>query len=296
VVNQRLETGRLWARVERTTERAMRSGALQPIPTGCDYVEHQGVRFIVRVVDYLKRERRQADRPAAAPSGLQANPFLPHDEELFVDHVSTTHLCVLNKFNVVDHHLLIVTREFEHQESALTLNDFEALWLCMAEYDALGFYNAGVVAGASQPHKHLQMVPLPLAPDGPATPVDPLVQAALAGGGPAAAPGLPFRHLLARLEPATPQRMARRSLDLYRSMLDAAGVWPKKRDAADARPAPYNLLATRRWMMLVPRSREHYETVSVNALGFAGALLARDEAERDLLVERGPMTALCEVA
>jgi len=38
------------------------------------------------------------------------------------------------------------------------------------------FYNAGRVAGASQARKHLQLVPLPLAPEVPApTPLEPLI-------------------------------------------------------------------------------------------------------------------------
>ena len=36
------------------------------------------------------------------------------------------------------------------------------------EFASLAFCNGGVEAGASQPHKHLQRVPLPLAPEGPA--------------------------------------------------------------------------------------------------------------------------------
>ena len=43
--------------------------------------------------------------------------------------------------------------------------------------------------------------------------------------------------------------------------------------------APYNLLATRRWMLLVPRSRDCFDSVPVNALGFAGSLFVRDEAQ-----------------
>jgi len=60
--------------------------------------------------------------------------------------------------------------------------------------------------------------------------------------------------------------------------------------------APYNLLATRRWLLLVPRSREHYRSISVNAMGFAGSLFVRDEAELALVEETGPMSLLQEVA
>ncbi len=60
-------------------------------------------------------------------------------------------------------------------------------------------------------------------------------------------------------------------------------------------PGPYNLLVTRDWMLLVPRSAEAYESISVNALGFAGSLLVRDERELELVCERGPMAVLREV-
>ncbi len=49
-------------------------------------------------------------------------------------------------------------------------------------------------------------------------------------------------------------------------------------------------------MLLVPRLREHFETISVNALGFAGSLLARDEREMALLIRTGPMAVLRHVA
>jgi ATP adenylyltransferase len=41
----------------------------------------------------------------------------------------------------------------------------------------------------------------------------------------------------------------------------------------------YNLLFTHDWMLLVKRSTEFFGTISVNALGFAGGLLARDDQE-----------------
>ncbi len=57
----------------------------------------------------------------------------------------------------------------------------------------------------------------------------------------------------------------------------------------------YNLLLTRRWMMVVPRTRERWGPVSVNAVGFAGLLLARGDAG-EALSEAGPLTALRTVA
>ena len=56
------------------------------------------------------------------------NPFAPYDEALWVDSLSTTHMLLLNKFNVVAHHVLIVTRRFEKQTDPLNLQDLEATW------------------------------------------------------------------------------------------------------------------------------------------------------------------------
>jgi ATP adenylyltransferase len=60
--------------------------------------------------------------------------------------------------------------------------------------------------------------------------------------------------------------------------------------------APYNLLCTRDWMLLVPRSREFFEGVSINAIGFAGGLLVRNREQLAILRDRGPMAALRETA
>ena len=67
---------------------------------------------------------------------------------MYVADLSATHVGLLNKFYVVPHHLLIVTRHFESQESSLTPADFQTLWSCLAEYNSLGFYNSGAAAGA----------------------------------------------------------------------------------------------------------------------------------------------------
>jgi sulfate adenylyltransferase (ADP) / ATP adenylyltransferase len=102
---------------------------------------------------------------------------LPYDAALFVADVGAEHVCLLNKFNVVDHHLLIVSRDFVHQDRPLEVADFAVWWRCLNEYDSLGFYNGGARAGASQPHRHLQLVPLPLADSGPRIPLESLLDA-----------------------------------------------------------------------------------------------------------------------
>lgn len=60
--------------------------------------------------------------------------------------------------------------------------------------------------------------------------------------------------------------------------------------------APYNLLVTPQWMLLVPRTLERVEGISVNALGFAGSLFVRDTAQMQIVRRLGPMTVLERVA
>jgi sulfate adenylyltransferase (ADP) / ATP adenylyltransferase len=292
-----LARGTLWSAMLRQTRRALRRGALRPIATRQETVVDGGVRFLVRVVSSLARkdEDRRLHAHPSAGLGTQANPFLPHDPELFVADISDTHQALLNKFNVLDHHLLIVTRAFEDQETLLTIRDFTALWVCMAEYEALGFYNGGTVAGASQRHKHLQMVPLPLAPGGPDVPIRGLLDAVPRGETIGRVPGLPFAHAFCWLPSGMcddPAAAARTSGALYRALLDASGLGTRDRLHAGRQSGPYNLLVTRRWMLLVPRSQECVAGVSVNALGFAGSLFVRNAEQMETVKRRGPMAVL----
>ncbi len=271
----------------------LHSGALQPIPTEFQYVEDGGIRFLVRIVQRLARKPRSADRepPSTAP---RRNPFLPYDPELYVADASPTHVCLLNKFNVVDDHLLIVTRAYEDQETPLTRRDFAAWWKCLAEYEGLGFYNSGTVAGASQPHKHLQIVPLPLDAAGPALPIAPAIEDGRGCGGVQGLAAIPFPHAFAALQAgrtAGPVEAAEEALDRYRQLLPAVGVTLP--GSADERVAkPYNLLVTRHWMLVVPRLHECFQSISCNALAFAGAFLVRDEPQLELLQRYGPLAAL----
>lgn len=287
--SHRFRPGTLWPTLLERARLARQSGALQPIATVSDTIVDAGVRFQVRIVSSLSRKRAQDDERAAG-AAVRPNPFLPYEQNLYVADVSDTHVCLLNKYNVLDHHLLIITRRFEPQERALTRADFDALWCCLAEFEALGFYNSRPAAGASQPHKHLQLVPLPLAADTPGIPMEALLPTTVATAAPVRVPGLPFRHAYARLD-AGARPDAAHIHGLYIAMLAAVGFDPKA-----SQPPPYNLLVTRRYILLIPRRRDSYATVAVNALGFAGSFFVPDPARLDAIRRSGPMAVLTGVA
>ena len=272
----------LWEKlVERTTS-ARASGHLESIPTTAATFERHGVRWVIRMAPHLVRKKREATRP-------WTNPFLPYEPEMFVADASDTHVFLLNKFNVVEHHLVIVTRHFEHQRTLLTRSDFEAAALALKEIDGLAFYNAGKAAGASQPHKHLQIVPR-VDPELDGVPIEPLLDA------------LPFLHATRRLDARSDL------LETYRSLLRSVAADPRiaastavemeeehPEGPGERQPFPYDLLLTRRWMLLVPRTREAIDGIQINSLGYAGAFLAKTEDERRR-IEADPLQVLGQAA
>ncbi len=282
--------GVLWQRTIEQTRHAIACGALRSMPTTYEFVEQNGVDFLVRITTNLIRKAQATQQQAQ--SGHSLNPFLPYEADLFVMNISKTHVCLLNKFNVVDHHLLIITRAFEEQDALLTIDDFEALRACLAEIDGLAFYNGGAVAGASQPHKHLQLVPLPFVPERSRLPVDSVINAALnhAEHSITTVPEFPFVHALSamNISNSSPQDM----LDRYQKLLQTVGI---KSDQLMA-SAPYNLLITRNWMLIVPRSHACYDSIAFNSLAFAGALLVRNQAQLQQLKEIRPLNFLKNVA
>ena len=137
-------------KAEEISQQAISANRMNPIQVDTQRVEQAGTNYLVRVA------KSQGAKPAASNSPKRGNPFLPYEEELFVSQLGPDHVCLLNKYPVIANHLLVITRQFEPQESLLTLNDFTAMTALLQEADGLMFYNSGVNAGASQAHKHMQ--------------------------------------------------------------------------------------------------------------------------------------------
>lgn len=283
----------LWPLVQATTQSALSCGALKPIATQRYFITDHDIVFLVRVVDSIARKEAAQKSQPKDVTAQAFNPFLPYEEALFVGDISDTHVCLLNKFNVVDHHLLMVTRVYESQNDWLTLPDFAALAHCLLAVDGLGFYNSGANAGASQHHKHLQLIPFSEGEGVNTVPIATVIsqhQEVLAHTH--CLPQLPFLHSVRPLQ--QPWRMsdqpalAAALLATYQQIMVDLGM-----DLQTARPAqPYNLLMTRQWMMGVGRSQPTYGGIGVNALGYAGWLLVKDGDLLTQLQAIGPMTLL----
>lgn len=272
---------------------ATAEGALVPIEVSLNTIDDGGVRFQVRQASALKQKE------AARSSGDARDPFLPCDPGLLVAQVSDTHVALLNKFAVLEGHLLLVTRHYEDQELLLTSDDWCALAACMAEFDGFAFYNGGKGAGASQAHKHLQLVPIASLAAGTQLPVETLFAPIRGECGACSMPGLPFRHAFVWLDAdcfADSLLAAQTLHGHYQVLLERAGIRGIAAAAGDRQSGPYNLLLTREWMLLVPRLCESYCGISVNGLGFAGSLFVADAAGMEAVRKTGPMKLLAAVS
>jgi len=293
-----LQKGTLWNRIVTTADRARASGVLLPAHTTYTFIEDGGILFFVRILASLQRkDEMRRKKIAVASSENETNPFLSPEEDLLVADISDTHIAILNKFNVVDHHLLLVTRRFEEQEMLLTESDFEALWACMIEFNCLAFYNGGHEAGASQRHKHLQIVPLPLAPKGPSVPIEALFKQKNIDK--FTLPAFSFLHAFQRLEPeiaGLPILAAEKIFECYSTLVKNVGMTAPLAGKQTRQTLPYCFLMTREWMLLVPRSREFMEDISINSLAYAGSFFVRSKGQLERLKSFGPLKALHSVA
>jgi ATP adenylyltransferase len=76
---------------------------------------------------------------------------------------------VLNKFPIIAEHFILATKSNKQQTHVLEQEDLEATYACLKAWrDGTGskqerlfaFFNSGEHSGASQPHRHLQFLPV----------------------------------------------------------------------------------------------------------------------------------------
>lgn len=68
-------------------------------------------------------------------------------------------MVVFNKFPILKEHILLVVKNFELQYTHLCINAFENALLLTNFLNGICIFNGGANAGASQPRKHMQVVP-----------------------------------------------------------------------------------------------------------------------------------------
>lgn len=267
--------------------RALSAGALVPIAVEGEIVVDNGVEFRVEWISSLAM-KDMAAIPRVGDKAKDFNPFLPYDENLFVTEVSDTHVAILNKFPSWDGHFLLITRAFVEQELPLDIADADALARALSGVDGYAFYNSGGAAGASQRHRHLQIIP------GFVTPIAELLPADIPLHVMSAAPRLPYRHAYCRLDRAKFERGGADGAFLHGLITEAcrtAGLDPTAKTMA-----PYNLMASRDWLIVTPRATETVDGLSLSALSYSGLIGLRTPDQIETVRRIGPFSMLEQAA
>jgi len=302
-------------------EKALNSGDIFFFPS--TIVKHAdpqlGVEFEIRLCPSLQKKEQlpTPDRTGAgcliadASLGVQAaarrkyDPFAPpYNPNLHVgdlqDANGQAYAVLLNKYAVVPQHFLLVTKDLQSQSSPLMPSDLIQSYLLLVAakktgQNLLAFYNCGDNSGASQPHKHIQFIPT--GDDGP-----PVERLARSVGLETSDKPFSLTQLLyanhvfrfpAHLSSFAPDKVESILSTAFLSLLDLC-ISTIRHDPAypPGRPS-YNVLITLEHMHLIPRGKETHrlpeigETLGVNALGFAGMLLVKNDMELEALKNGG---------
>ncbi len=267
---------------------ALQVGALQPIQFHAEPVQTHDISFQVCWIPALSAKANHI--PTGFPGGPQQpdfNPFLPPDPTLTIGKLGDYHHAVLNKFPVCSHHLVIPRVEYADQRSPLQYEDFLALSLMLTEYGGLGFFNGGPKAGASQHHLHVQWLPdgrdhaslLPFVQQLDSQLEYQPQQYALWG----------FPHAFMYVGmPDDPHEYARELYHCYQRLCQQLQL----KVGEQGFMAPLNLLVHQGWMLVVPRSQNQFNDISLNALSFAGIIYVREQEHIQYIKDVGVLQVL----
>ena len=284
----------LYEQVKRTFDEALKSGAVETLEMQTEYMDTSvGVPLPLRLPG---KRNRKGTSTIATPTAKES-PFLHPEPALVVSSdLFPHHNVLLNKFPAVRDHLLLCTKEYEPQRGALSENDVSALsFLVRNAYEpverALGFYNGGLVSGASQGHKHAQVVPLGaicapgIGEEAKETSCPCVLDRVIQNSNEKERTSgvidmIPYKHSfemlnISRDSVKEEQKAFEMLYEAYKRCLDKCGVDP------DDDKTSHNVLVTTEWIIVIPRSAESYEMdgkhASLNAMAFAGSLLVKSK-------------------
>ncbi|KAJ5936204.1 ATP adenylyltransferase C-terminal [Penicillium verhagenii] len=310
--------------------------------THLSIVTAAGIPYQVRYCPALAK--KPTNLKPEPPKGPKPDPFENPSPELLLAQFPAekpSHALVLNKFPVIPNHFILTTTEWREQTDLLEKVDLEATYECLRSWGndnananttttkpngngtnkprLFAFFNSGEDSGASQPHRHLQFLPVEAMRSPGAEGWDPLIEllAAQNHSRPESAPQrssatststskttsdatiaspafqyhahLPFAHYALPLPRKPIPRNPPRNLPIA-----------EKIELSSHGPAAisYNFAMTLDTMMIAPRSSETADVpvdleaaadmadpgvVSLNGTILAGTLMVKAEAEWDAL-------------
>ncbi|RFU31802.1 hypothetical protein B7463_g4532, partial [Scytalidium lignicola] len=277
--------------------KARNDGSLTYYPTQVSILCCDNLTFQLRYSPALAQKPKANKQD---PTKKPFNPFLNPSPRLHVTELSATHYVVLNKFAVVPEHFIVATKEFKPQTDLLEEDDLGAAYACLAAYHAegkelFGFFNSGQHSGASQPHRHIQFLPVDSMFEGlKSDEWKPLIDRLAIDP----KPDLPFLYFSSPIpKDATPNIIHKAYLKMHDQAChamrqlshNAGGDLDRTTVVAGPSPISYNLGFTNKAIVLCPRAAEGLKIssesgellgpVALNGTVLAGTLLVKSDAE-----------------
>tara|TARA_Y100001968_G_C19385380_1_gene732564 strand:+ start:579 stop:1460 length:882 start_codon:yes stop_codon:yes gene_type:complete len=273
----------LWDRVLRISDKAIYTKSLLPFKTSLQKLIDE---------EYIYELRSIIGKPTKQNifTGPQINPFSPWDINLEVNKINEQHVLILNKYPVELGHLLLITSKWKPQDGWLEKSDWEALNQVEEAISGFWFFNSSSKAGASQPHRHFQL----LKRNNPNSlfPRQYWFQSKI-GNSLSNNSRIENSCLVVRRNNYKNKNSAEELENLYLDMCFELGLGT--RQISNKPKFAYNLIITNNFVSMIRRSKESFKGFNINALGFAGYFLVTRNSNIKWLLEKKPSSILNEV-
>ena len=262
-----------WEKALEQTNISINENSLYPLETKVVTSEFYDKNdFIFRKLDTSKFKKKISYGP-------KQNPFNPWEKILEIEKIGNHHQLILNKYPVQKGHILLITNSWKPQNGWLDINDWVAIQKVNKDTSGLWFFNSSPIAGASQPHRHIQLL--------------------RRSNGQVSCPREKwFLDLEISNDNKTKlkksiivskfsfQESSSYIYNLYLELTKKIGLGDPFNDEKPR--YPYNILITNNWIAIIRRRFDHLHGFSVNGLGFAGYLLITDKSDINYLKKYGP--------
>ena len=185
----------------------------------------------------------------------------------------------MNKYPVQKGHILLITNEWKPQNGWLDIKDWRAIQQVNKDTSGLWFFNSSPIAGASQPHRHFQL--LRRSKDEISCPREKWFLEMNS-----------YQDLNSKLKKSiivSKFNFLENSSSLFEFYLELCKKLGLGDPNSDQKPLhPYNILITNKWIAIIKRKNDHIHGFSINGLGFAGYLLVTEKSNINYLKKFGP--------
>jgi sulfate adenylyltransferase (ADP) / ATP adenylyltransferase len=282
----------------------------------------------VKIVDGLsKRPNNRASEPGSKEKTISEsrmedmkknNPFTnPEPELTIIDSLLGQYRVILNKYPNSKYHFLLVTKEFEKQDSLLDPMELQIIHTILDNLNKgegkneggsryFSFFNSGPESGYSQFHKHIQfmMMPEEIRPyqEDVVRNVNYFIPKEIVENRrPLFYKNASFKHYILKLKEYDSFETEEEEEDERDSLATLYMYLIKRsmnifREYEDHVKLSYNFIMMADWMMIVPRRNAKFEDIWQNALGFMGMFFVKNEEMKEKVLKLGFSKILEECA